>query len=260
MKIIITEEQKKKLFIPRKLSDDDSRYSEWNNSQPIKDGKRINQYDSEGRKQGYWEEYWDNGALDRKGNYINGEKEGYWEIYYIDGELYSKGNYKNSLYNGEWFYYDYHGRLEYKTLYKNGKRVTNLRIDESKKLFIPRKLSGEGSRWEQWNNMQPIVDGVRINQYNNDGKEDGLWEYYHLNGNLNLKGNYINGKEDGIWYEYFIDGKIAMTILYKNGKFIKELEDNINESEQPKKKLFIPRKLSGEDNRYSNWNNKQPRK
>jgi antitoxin component YwqK of YwqJK toxin-antitoxin module len=130
--------------------------------------------------------------------------------------------------------------------------------EQKKKLFIPRKLSGEGSRWEQWNNMQPIVDGVRINQYNNDGKEDGLWEYYHLNGNLNLKGNYINGKEDGIWYEYFIDGKIAMTILYKNGKFIKELEDNINESEQPKKKLFIPRKLSGEDNRYTEWNTQQP--
>ena len=57
MRILITEDQKNKLFIPRKLSPDDNRYSEWNNSQPIIDGKRINQYDSEGRKQGIWEEH-----------------------------------------------------------------------------------------------------------------------------------------------------------------------------------------------------------
>lgn len=60
----------KKLFIPRKLSDNDSRYSDWNNSQPIKDGKRINQYDSEGRKQGYWEYYW-NGQLLHSRKYKN---------------------------------------------------------------------------------------------------------------------------------------------------------------------------------------------
>ena len=42
MRIIITEEQKKKLFIPRKLSDDDSIYSEWNNKQPMVDGDIIN--------------------------------------------------------------------------------------------------------------------------------------------------------------------------------------------------------------------------
>jgi hypothetical protein len=46
--------------------------------------------------------------------------------------------------------------------------------------------------------------------------------------------------------------------LYDDGKFVKDI--SLNESEQPKKKLFIPRKLSGEDNRYTEWNNKQPRK
>ena len=35
MRIVITEEQNRKLFIPRKLSDNVSRYSDWNNSQKI---------------------------------------------------------------------------------------------------------------------------------------------------------------------------------------------------------------------------------
>jgi hypothetical protein len=53
----------KKLFIPRKLSDDDSRYSDWNGVQPLIDGVRINQYDMEGRKQGIWYGYHENGNI-----------------------------------------------------------------------------------------------------------------------------------------------------------------------------------------------------
>jgi len=57
MKIIITEEQKKKLFIPRRLSGEDSRWVQWNKYQPIVDGVQINQYTHDGKKEGYWEEY-----------------------------------------------------------------------------------------------------------------------------------------------------------------------------------------------------------
>jgi hypothetical protein len=143
MKIIITEEQKKKLFIPRKLSDDDSRYSDWNNSQPIKDGKKINQYDGEGRKQGYWEEYYNNGALDRKGNYINGEKEGYWEFYYKNGFPECKGVYKDHKGNGIWRFYDKKNGLIRKDIYINGEKVKELPINESIKKNN-RKLIKEG--------------------------------------------------------------------------------------------------------------------
>jgi len=83
---------KNKIFIPRKLSEGDSRYNELNNSQPIKDGKRINQYDYEGRKQGYWEHYYSNGKLFSKGSYKDGKKDGYWECYYKNGQLWRKTN------------------------------------------------------------------------------------------------------------------------------------------------------------------------
>ena len=58
MKIIITEEQKKKLFIPRKLSGEDNRYSEWNkNQKPITINShtfKLNQYDQNGNQIGLW--------------------------------------------------------------------------------------------------------------------------------------------------------------------------------------------------------------
>ena len=302
MKIIITEEQKKKLFIPRKLSSDDSRYSDWNNSQPIKDGVRINQYDPEGRKTGYWEEYWDNGALDRKGSYINGLMDGMWEIYYIDGELYSRGSYKDGERNGEWFYYNYDGKLEYKTLYKNGDKIKNLRIDESedkKKLFIPRKLSDEDSRYSEWNKQQPniVIDNqiVNLNQYSLDGKKIGIW----VENPILIKKNYDKTKLDmetifnnlklvkpnNIYNNYYYQNKFIFQInrdkiitffdlyfwrefknkhslKYKNysdiGDLIRLWIEIKNRPITESKKLFIPRKLSDNDSRYTELNNNQP--
>jgi antitoxin component YwqK of YwqJK toxin-antitoxin module len=84
-----------KLFIPRKLSVDDSRYLEWNNSQVVVNGVRINQYDMGGRKQGYWEDYYENGRIRSKGLYKDDIKTGIWEWYYDNGKISSKASYVN---------------------------------------------------------------------------------------------------------------------------------------------------------------------
>ena len=59
MKIVITEDQKRKLFRPIGLSGEDSRWVILNKEQPIKDGKRINQHTHDGKRTGYWEWYVD---------------------------------------------------------------------------------------------------------------------------------------------------------------------------------------------------------
>ena len=163
MRIIITEEQKKKLFIPRKLSDEDSRYTEWNNSQPVIDGIKINQYDIDGRKTGYWETdnergvykngiedgpwktYHENGQLQRNGSYINGKRDGYWETYHENGNLEFKGTYLDGMLNGDCEFYWYEGNLAGKGSYK-------------------------------------------------DDKKDGIWEEYFHDGEFWYKGEYKNGK------------------------------------------------------------------
>jgi len=93
----------------------------------------------------------------------------------------------------------------------------NMSENKKKKLFIPRRLSGENSRFIQWNKEQPIVNGVQINQYTHDGKKTGIWEEYWSNGNLYSKGSYINDKKDGIWEEYWSNGQLMSKGLYKNG-------------------------------------------
>jgi antitoxin component YwqK of YwqJK toxin-antitoxin module len=111
------------------------------------------------------------------------------------------------------------------------KEYTIETIDESKKLFIPRKLSGEDSRYSKWNKEQPIVDGERINQYNVDtGKKEGLWVRYYDNGQLESKGKYKNGLRDGVWEYYYWNGTLERE-LYDNGDIVKnpQLSENINE-------------------------------
>jgi antitoxin component YwqK of YwqJK toxin-antitoxin module len=115
-------EKKKKLFIPRKLRFGDSRYDEWNDKQPIKDGVRINQYTYDGLKTGYWEHYRGNGVLDSKGSYLNGDKDGYWERYWYNGQIKSKGNYVNGEKDGFWEWYYSGGELDSKGMYINGKK------------------------------------------------------------------------------------------------------------------------------------------
>jgi hypothetical protein len=162
MKIIITEEQKKKLFIPRKLSGEGSRWEQWNKEQPVVDGVQVNQYDNDGVKQGIWVTYYDkyyyDGTLESKGNYINGSREGKWVFYttggdldyecnyknnklnglwvayYQNGNFYNRGNYKNGDKDGVWEWYRKNdGELSLRELYKDGDLIKKLPLTESKK-------------------------------------------------------------------------------------------------------------------------------
>ena len=52
--------------------------------------KNIKPINEKGERHGYWEEYYSNGQLWCKGNYVNGKQHGYWERYYPNGKLNSK--------------------------------------------------------------------------------------------------------------------------------------------------------------------------
>jgi antitoxin component YwqK of YwqJK toxin-antitoxin module/GH24 family phage-related lysozyme (muramidase) len=187
-----------------------------------------------------------------KGYYKDDKMDGIWEEYHINGKLHSKGSYKDDLKDGIWEEYYDNGQLYMRGSFKDDELVKILPITESEeskkgKLFIPRRLSGENSRFIQWNKEQPIVDGERINQYTHDGKktgiwgeyydndqlwskgsykddkEEGIWEYYYSNGLLRSKGLYKNGKQDGIWEDYSKYGNLEFRRLYKNGKLVKQL-------------------------------------
>jgi antitoxin component YwqK of YwqJK toxin-antitoxin module len=176
------EEPKKKLFIPRRLSGENSRWDNWNKSQPIKDGVRINQYNIEtGEKEGYWEERKNVDGMHffRRVNYVNGKEDGYYELY-SDDILTQTGNYVNG--------------------------VTKPNSTETKD-FKERKYT-------EWNKHQLNKWGELINQYNIEtGEKEGFWK------TMMGEGNYVNGKREGEWVHHTSKyGRLLSRGNYKNGK------------------------------------------
>lgn len=76
----------------------------------------------DGRADGPYVSYHDNGELSSKGNYRNGVRDGPWITYHISGQLLIKETLKNGEREGPWEYYFLNGRLREKGSYKNGKR------------------------------------------------------------------------------------------------------------------------------------------
>ena len=79
-----------------------------------------------GKKEGSWVKYHDNGELSSKGEYKNGKREGSWISWWFNGQLDSKGDYKNGKREGSWIWYDKEGTLikGHSGTYKNGERIS----------------------------------------------------------------------------------------------------------------------------------------
>ena len=74
-----------------------------------------------GKEEGSWIYYWDNGQFKSKGDFKNGKEDGSWVDYHENGQLSSKGVFKNGKEDGSWVYYYKNGQLFYKGNWKNGK-------------------------------------------------------------------------------------------------------------------------------------------
>ena len=87
----------------------------------------------DGKEDGLWEFYWNNGQLENKGNYIDGNRDGLWEYYHENGQPWAKGSYKDGKEDGLWECYeecyekDGSVSEDYPKCYQNGKEV-NLSI------------------------------------------------------------------------------------------------------------------------------------
>ena len=73
-----------------------------------------------GKFDGPWDRYHDNGKLKEKGTYRNGKEEGPWVRYHKNGQLWDKGSYKDGKEEGPWVRYHENGRLWWIVTYKDG--------------------------------------------------------------------------------------------------------------------------------------------
>ena len=81
----------------------------------------------DGKREGPWVYYYDNGQLDNKGVYENGRKEGPWVSYWSNGQLSYKGVFKNGRKEGPWVSYNKDGNAykEGTGTFKNGGKISD---------------------------------------------------------------------------------------------------------------------------------------
>ena len=81
-----------------------------NHEKPSKGIQKTNNY-KDGKKDGYWESFHENGQLSEKGNYHKGLRVGVWESYHDNGKLWVRGKYtKDGTRDASWEYFDKNGK------------------------------------------------------------------------------------------------------------------------------------------------------
>ncbi len=102
-----------------------------------------------------------------------------------DDRLLSIGRFENSVRRGEWIWN-----------FDNGN------------LYI-RQNFGKGER-----KPEVFMSGA-------EGNEEGSYERFYVNGQVELKGTYSEGYKSNLWQKFFPDGELEYTGYYKNGKKIR---------------------------------------
>lgn len=166
--------------------------------------ERINRRDAEGRQQGPWKWFYENGVLKAEGIFRNGLRNGIFKEYDRQGNLRKIDKFVDGVLQES---AEEVARLELRRDYfPDGK----IRIEATYRQGIPegirREFDTEGNvvRSFTFRNGIMIAEGV----IGEDGQRQGFWKEYYAYGAIKSIGNYLNGLRVGDWEYFYPDGKL----------------------------------------------------
>jgi uncharacterized protein len=198
--------------------------------------------------------YYPNGVKSSEGNMVGGKPDGYWKTYHENGVLKSEGNRKDFKLDDAWKFYDETGKLvlviNYSEGQKNGLRITYREqefVEETFENDIKQGLTTtyypDSTVLRTVNFVDGREDGLakefasdgrvitlttykkgfvvsreRINRLDSQNRKQGLWKFFHENGNIRLEGRYSNDLKDGYFKDYDTEGKLLSTTKWIAGE------------------------------------------
>lgn len=197
--------------------------------------------DEEDRRQGYWEEFYPNGTLKSKGEYLDGDRINDWEFYFLSGKKEQHGKYvKGGKQQGIWIWYYETGDVLRKEEFRKGledgffieydylgKVITSGEyLDGKKEGFWFYELNDHR---EEGNFKNGMKDGVWKYFNVHTGKmvfegsffedlENGKFRFWYPDGKIYEEGNYVLGKRESVWKKYNELGEVIITYDYTNNK------------------------------------------
>jgi len=171
--------------------------------------------DEQGRRQGPWKFYFENGALRSEGSYKDGLKVGKWKYFFIEGKLEQEGRYVSDNPDGLWIWYYEDGQIRKEEEYVRGlEDGPSVEYDITGKV-ISKGNYVEGEKEGEW--FFELADYRELGKYF-EGERIGDWKHYYVQSNtLKFEGAYANGLEEGKHVWYYPDGKVDITGYFKSG-------------------------------------------
>jgi antitoxin component YwqK of YwqJK toxin-antitoxin module len=242
LKRIVYFKNGKKQGLAREFSTDSTLISvEEYNDNYLVNKERLNRSDIEGRKQGTYREYYENGRIKKEEHYLDDKLHGYYRefdgrgelitavryergaimeeidedmkelldmksTFDADGRLIFTGGYIEGVAVGIHRFYDTTGTVENAYLYNElGQKISEGIIDE------------QGNRLGAWMDFYTTGENRAKGQYANN-QRSGSWSYYFLSGALEQKGRFERDRYRGTWTWYYSNGNVWREEAYFNGR------------------------------------------
>ncbi|MFI5134334.1 MAG: toxin-antitoxin system YwqK family antitoxin [Chitinophagales bacterium] len=162
----------------------------------IKSGKFV-----DGKKEGVWKSYYENGMISRLEEYHNDEQNGTVITVEATGYVSKEDNIFNGVREGISREYNRNGTLRLEEYYTDGKLNGWRRV-----------YSQEGKLQEEGNWRNGVRDSINrwaypsgkiyVEYFYKNGNITGPGKLFYESGDLKAAGNYVEGYEEGSWKEY----------------------------------------------------------
>lgn len=196
-----------------------------------------------GKKDGDWEYFFNDGILFKKvsylenefhgdfeqylitdtsyiksvtGKYDHGKKTGEWEWKFSNGTTDMKGSFENDLQEGYWYFGYNDGTKNYEGNFSKGMQEgewTYYYPDGElwrKGTYHLNKKDGE---WNTW-----FEKGEQLSQGNyKEDQPDGVWTSWYENSQTKDEGSFKMGVMDGVWKGWYPNGKMSYSGFYVDG-------------------------------------------
>lgn len=201
--------------------------------------EEINRFDRDHKKHGIWKTFFPNDKVKSEQVYFHGNLNGTSKKYNSNGGLKSVENFNK----GE----------EVKPIAKKDLKITKTKNAEGYTLKGVIKNEIKHGLFKVYDENNKLI---KQEFYKNDtlffsgfvdtlNNKNGLWVYYHSNGNIKKKGNYLNNQKTGEWIFYYKNQNIEQKGNYLNGipqgKWIWWYENNQTRREEE----YIRGKING---------------
>jgi len=169
---------------------------------------------NDGKKEGEWKYYDEDGSVQSKGSYTNNLLNGAWKYFYGTGNIEQEGVYKNGRANGLWQWYYKNGDLKREEEFYEGREEGIYVEYDTLGVVIVSGSYFDGQKEGEW--FYKVGDYSEKGKYVGDLK-DGKWQAFDSSGKLKYQGYFIQGNPDGEHVFYYSSGQIKEINYYVMG-------------------------------------------